>query len=69
MERSFSLMKLNCTRLKNRLLCDTLSYCMRISKFWSLTEGDYKSILKKWLEAENPDSKERRFTQCMQLTI
>ena len=52
-ERSFSLMKLICSRLRARLTQENLSHCMRISKFRSLTEKDYEETLKCWLAAES----------------
>ena len=45
-EWSFSLMKLICTQLKNRLLTKNLSHCMRICKFRDLRADEYQQILK-----------------------
>ena len=59
-ERSFSLMKLICTRLRNRLLTENLGHCMRICKFRDLNYLDYDKIMEKWLTAENTKSKKRK---------
>ena len=60
-ERSFSLMKLISTRLRNRLKQENLSHCMRICKYHKeLDESDYQQILKKWLKAADTASKIRR---------
>ena len=61
-ERSFSLMKLVCTRLRNRLLTETLSHCMHICKFQEFTEEDYQEILKKWLDADDTKTKKRKLS-------
>ena len=59
-ERSFSLMKLVCTRLRNRLSSETLSDCMRICKFRPLNSDDYQHILEKWLQADDTKGKKRK---------
>ena len=61
-ERSFSLMKLICTRLRNRLSNDSLSHCMRICKFRKLVNEDYSNILQRWLSADDTKSKMRKVT-------
>ena len=58
-ERSFSLMKLICTRLRNRLLTENLGHCMQICKFRDFNNLDYDKIMEKWLTAENTKSKKR----------
>ena len=52
-ERTFSLMKLICTKLRNRLSQENLGACIRICKFRELTENDFHSIMGKWLEAND----------------
>ena len=59
-ERSFSLMKLICTRLRNRLSQENLSNCMRICKFRKLTDDDYVAIFNRWLGADDTKSKKRK---------
>ena len=60
-ERSFSLMKLTSTRLRNRMNQETLRDCMRICKFYhELDETHYRKILEKWLKAEDTKSGRRR---------
>ena len=59
-ETSFSLMKLICTRLRNRLLTENLGHCMRICNFCDLNNLDYNKIMEKWLTAENTKSKKRK---------
>ena len=62
-ERSFSLLKLICTRLRSRLAAANLSHLMMICKFHrELTEEDYRSIMKVWLKADDTKSKKRRVT-------
>ena len=39
-ERSFGLMKPICRKLRNRLLTENLSHCMRICKFRDITEEE-----------------------------
>ena len=51
MERSFSLINLISTPLRNRLSAKNLGHCMRTCKFLRiLTENDYQQILSRWLE-------------------
>ena len=53
-ERSFSLMNLISTPLRQRLSAENLGHCMRICKFpRSLTENDYQQILSRWLLERN----------------
>ena len=53
-ERSFSLMNLISTPLRQRLSAENLGHCMRICKFpRSLTENDYQQILSRWLLEPN----------------
>lgn len=60
-ERTFSLMKLICMRLQNRLKQSNLANCMRICKFpVVLDDSDYANILKLWLEADETKSKKRK---------
>ena len=59
-EHTFSLMKLICTKLRNRLSQENLGACIRICKFRELTENDFHSIMAKWLEADDTKSKKRR---------
>ena len=59
-ERTFSLMKLFCTKLRNRLSQVNLGACIQISKFRKLTEKDFHSIMEKWLKADDTKSKKRR---------
>ena len=62
-ERTFSLMKLICTRLRVSLTQVSLAHCIRISKFRTLSKNDYKDILKLWLRADDTKTKKRR-VQC-----
>ena len=57
-ERSFSLMKLICTKLRKRLLNEDLSAPMRICKY--TREINYKEIMELWLKAEEMSTKKRR---------
>ena len=51
MKRSFSLINLISTPLRNRLSAKNLGRCRRICKFLRiLTENDYQQILSRWLE-------------------
>ena len=51
MERSFSLINLISTPLRNHLSAKNLGHCMRICKFLRiLTDNDYQQILSRWLE-------------------
>ena len=59
-ERTFSPMKLICTKLRNRLSQENLGACIRIGKFRELTEKDFHSIMEKWLKADDTKSKKRR---------
>ena len=59
-ERSFSLMKLICTRLRISLSQNSLKNCMRICKFRKLTKKDFRDILKDWLKADDTKSKKRK---------
>ena len=59
-EHTFSLMKLICTKLRNRPSQENLGTCIRICKFRELTENDFHSIMGKWLEADDTKSKKRR---------
>ena len=56
-ERTFSLMKLLCTRLRILLTQASLVHCMRISKYRTLSSKDYKDILKHWLRADETKTK------------
>ena len=58
-ERTFSLMKLICTKLRSRLSQENLGPCIRIGKFRELTEKDFHSIIEKWLKADYTKSKKR----------
>ena len=58
-EWSFSLMKLICTRLRNRLLTENLSHCMRVCKFRDLRADEYEQILRLWLKED--ETKKERF--------
>ena len=64
-ERSFSLMKLICTKLRKSMTTDTLSSCMRICKFRKLKDADYEDILKQWLKADDTKSKKRKVASLM----
>jgi len=69
-ERSFSLMKLICTHLRNRLSQENLGNCMRICKYNdTLTDEDYKEIMKLWLSAEDTKTKSRRVVSRLQEQI
>ena len=56
-ERSFSLMKLICTKLRKRLLNEDLSAPMRICKY--TREINYEEIMELWLKAEETSTKKR----------
>lgn len=43
-ERSFSFVKLICTKIMNSMTRDTLSNCMRICQFCELNNEDYQGI-------------------------
>ena len=59
-ERSFSLMKLICTRLRSRLSQENLGRSMRICKFRDLTEDDLKSIFQRWMNADSTKTGQRK---------
>ena len=59
-KRTFSLMKLICTKLRNRLSKENLGVCIHICIFRELTENDFHSIMGKWLEVDDTKSKKRR---------
>ena len=59
-ERSFSLMKLICTRLRSRLSQENLGRSMRICKFRDLTETDIKAIFDKWMNADSTKIGQRK---------
>ena len=52
-KRTFSLMKLICKKLRNRLSQENLGACIRIWKFRELTEKGFHSIMEKWLKADD----------------
>ena len=52
-KRTFSLMKLICKKLRNRLSQENLGTCIRIWKFRELTEKGFHSIMEKWLKADD----------------
>ena len=56
-KRTFSLMKLICKKLRNRLSQENLGACIRIWKFRELTEKGFHSIMEKWLKADDKKSK------------
>ena len=58
-ERTFSLMKLICTKLRSRLSQENLGPCIRIGKFRELSKKDFHSIIEKWLKADYTKSKKR----------
>ena len=57
-ERSFSLMKFICAKLRNRLTNENLSFIMRICKY--TREINYKEIMELWLKDEETSTKKRR---------
>ena len=57
-ERSFSLMKLICTKLRKRLTNENLTALMRICKYQG--DIDYEDIKNTWLKADDTKSKTRR---------
>ena len=59
-ERTLSLMKVICTRLRVSLSQVNLAHCIRISKFRKLCKEDYKTILDRWLAADDTKSKKRK---------
>ena len=59
-KHTFSLIKLICTKLRNRLSQKHLGTCIQICKFRELTEKDFCSIMEKWLKADDTKSKKRR---------
>ena len=57
-ERSFSLMKLISTRLRNRLTSENLGHCMRICTFHrELSDEDFNSIMIRWLDVDETSLK------------
>ena len=57
-ERSFSLMKLVCTHLRNT---DSLKdHRMKLCKFRSLKSANYRQILQKWIQADGSKGKTRK---------
>ena len=64
-ECCFSLMKLICTRLQKNISGKTLSNCLQICKFREMTGKDYKSILQRWLKADDTKSKKRKAASCL----
>ena len=64
-ERSFSLKKLICTKLRKSVTTDTLSKCMRICKFQELNYEDYKEINKESLMADYTKSKKCKVVSCL----
>ena len=60
-ELSFSLMKLVCAQLRNKLLTENFRHCMRICKFKGLRPDEYE-ILRSQIEADDTKSnKKERF--------
>ena len=68
-EQSFRLMKLICAGVRNRLLTENLSHCMRICKFRDLTADEYKQILRLSLKADETKNKKRKVSLPLQLKI
>ena len=68
-EQSFRLMKLICAGVRNRLLTENLSHCMRICKFRDLTADEYEQILRLSLKADETKNKKRKVSSPLQLKI
>ena len=59
-ERSFSLMKLVCTKLRNSLSTKSIGQLMRICKFGPISDGQFDEIFEKWMRVEETASGKRR---------